>query len=114
MSVLHFFSSVRYRKPIVCIPALISRSYILDLSPGLSLIESLCAAGHDVYLIDWGIMSDEDAGLSLEAVVCEYIAKALDRVAAFSRAPAHDVIGLLHGRNARADGERGAQVDRGR
>ncbi|MBV8727744.1 MAG: alpha/beta fold hydrolase [Candidatus Eremiobacteraeota bacterium] len=80
MSVLHFFSGRRYRKPVVCIPALISRSYILDLSPGLSLIESLCANGHDVYLLDWGMMSDEDAGLSLQSVVCEYIARAVDRV----------------------------------
>src|ERR1700676_4447651 len=80
MSVLHFFSRRRHRKPVLCVPALISRSYILDLSPGLSLIEALCDAGHDVYLIDWGMMSDEDAALSLEDVVCEYITSAAARV----------------------------------
>ena len=97
MSVLHFFSAGSYRKPIVCIPALISRSYILDLSPGLSLIEALCNAGHDVYLIDWGVMSDEDAALSLEAVVCQYIGKALERVESFSRRQDLTLLGYCMG-----------------
>ncbi|MBV9737825.1 MAG: alpha/beta fold hydrolase [Candidatus Eremiobacteraeota bacterium] len=97
MSVLHFFSEARYRKPVICIPALISRSYILDLSPGLSLIESLCAAGHDVYLIDWGMMSDEDAGLSLQVVVRECIARAVKRVRRFSRAKRVTLLGYCMG-----------------
>jgi polyhydroxyalkanoate synthase len=97
MSVLHFFSHRRHRKPVLCIPALISRSYILDLSPGLSLIESLCAGGHDVYLIDWGMMSDEDAALSLEDVVCEYIASAIDRVRRVSESKALTLVGYCMG-----------------
>ncbi|MBV8363196.1 MAG: alpha/beta fold hydrolase [Candidatus Eremiobacteraeota bacterium] len=97
MSVLHFISRHAYSKPVVCIPALISRSYILDLSPGLSLVEALCNAGHDVYLVDWGLMSDEDAPLSLEAVVCEYIARALDRVESVSREPDVTLLGYCMG-----------------
>ena len=97
MSVLHFFSNHRYRKPVVCIPALISRSYILDLAPGLSLVEALCNAGHDVYLIDWGMMSDEDAGLSLESVVCEYIERALKRIEKFSGQKRMTLLGYCMG-----------------
>jgi len=97
MSVLHFFSERRHRKPIVCIPALISRSYILDLSPGLSLIESLCASGHDVYLIDWGVMSDEDAELSLETVICEYIARSVERIQRFCGSKRVTLLGYCMG-----------------
>ncbi|HVW35098.1 MAG TPA: alpha/beta fold hydrolase [Acidimicrobiia bacterium] len=39
--------------PIVFIPPEISRHYILDLSPGRSLIEYLVAQGHQVFTISW-------------------------------------------------------------
>lgn len=39
--------------PIVFIPPEISRHYILDLSPGRSLIEFLVAQGHHVFTISW-------------------------------------------------------------
>jgi polyhydroxyalkanoate synthase len=39
--------------PVVFIPPEISRHYILDLSPGRSLIEFLVAQGHHVFTISW-------------------------------------------------------------
>ncbi|MDQ6931645.1 MAG: alpha/beta fold hydrolase [Candidatus Eremiobacteraeota bacterium] len=80
MSVLHFHSKQRYAKPVILIPALISRSYVLDLYPGGSLIEFLRAAGYDVFLLDWGIPGDEDATLSLQEIVTSYIASAVARI----------------------------------
>lgn len=80
MSVLHFRSLRSYDKPVVLIPALIGRSYILDLYPGASLVEFLCAAGYDVFMLDWGIPGDEDATLSLGEIVTSYIARALERI----------------------------------
>lgn len=97
MSVLHFRSQRLHRKPVICIPALISRSYILDLSPGLSLVGALCDAGHDVYLVDWGMMSDEDAALSLQAIVCEYIAPAIKRVRRASASKDVTLVGYCMG-----------------
>ncbi|MDQ6826106.1 MAG: alpha/beta fold hydrolase [Candidatus Eremiobacteraeota bacterium] len=88
MSVLHFRSRRQYPKPIVLIPALISRSYILDLYEGGSFVEFLRTAGYDVYLIDWGVAGDEDARLSLQEIVTSYIPRALERVRGESPCPA--------------------------
>ncbi len=46
--------------PVVIVPSLINRNYIMDLLPGHSLLEQLKAAGLDVFIIDWG---DPDSGM---------------------------------------------------
>ena len=50
-----------YRVPIVLVMSLVSRSYILDLTKGQSLVEFLLRQGFDVYLIDWGVPRAEHA-----------------------------------------------------
>src|SRR5688500_8256905 len=53
--------------PYLMVPWLgISRPYILDLLPGHSMIEFLVQHGHDVYLLDWGVIAEEDRHLGLE------------------------------------------------
>src|ERR1700722_20306196 len=42
------------KTPIVLVPSLINRHYVLDLMPGKSFTEYLVARGHDVFTIDWG------------------------------------------------------------
>jgi polyhydroxyalkanoate synthase subunit PhaC len=49
-----------HRTPIVMVPSLINRHYVLDLMPGKSLVEWLVARGHDVLCLDWGAPADED------------------------------------------------------
>src|ERR1700720_3056993 len=44
----------RFPVPILLIYALINRPYILDLTPGNSLVEYLTNQGFDVYMLDWG------------------------------------------------------------
>src|SRR5262249_25379513 len=51
---LRFGNRPRFATPVLLVPSLINRWYILDLGPGRSLIEWLVAQGHDVYCIDWG------------------------------------------------------------
>ena len=46
---------VRYGPPVLIVHSLVSRSYILDLRPGNSLVEYLTAAGLDVFMLDWGV-----------------------------------------------------------
>ncbi len=46
--------------PVVIVPSLINRNYIMDLLPGHSLLEQLKASGLDVFIIDWG---EPDAGM---------------------------------------------------
>ena len=57
---------VRLRPPLLVVFSLVSRSYILDLSPGNSFVERLLAAGFDVYLLDWGVPDERDAHNTLE------------------------------------------------
>jgi polyhydroxyalkanoate synthase len=41
------------RAPVLVVASLINRYYVLDLLPGLSVIDKLNAAGHDVFVLDW-------------------------------------------------------------
>ncbi len=47
--------------PVLIIPSLINKSYIMDLLPGHSMIESMVNKGLDVFIIDWGT-PDESIG----------------------------------------------------
>ena len=70
-------SGTIFRTPIVMVPSLINRHYVLDLMPGKSLVEWLVARGHDVYMIDWGTPGDEDRYLTFDDVCDRYIRRAL-------------------------------------
>jgi polyhydroxyalkanoate synthase subunit PhaC len=70
----------QYRIPILIIPSLINRYYILDLMPDRSLINFLVQAGFNIYLLDWGRPSLEDANITFDAHISEYIHKAVEKV----------------------------------
>lgn len=55
--------------PLLLIPSMINRWYVLDLRPGASMAEAMVAHGIDTYLLDWGIPRDEDRYLSWELVL---------------------------------------------
>ena len=67
----------RWRPPVFIIHSLISRSYVLDLSPGNTFVGRLLEAGLDVFLIDWGAPDDRDADNSLETYVDYYLPQAV-------------------------------------
>ncbi len=71
---------VRHSPPLLIVFSLISRSYILDLTPGNSFVEQLLAAGFDVYLLDWGEPDERDAHNQLEDYVDDYVPAAVARV----------------------------------
>ncbi|MDQ3337315.1 MAG: alpha/beta fold hydrolase [Myxococcota bacterium] len=56
-------------RPILLVPSLINRWYVLDLRPGASLVEALAGAGFDVWLLDWGTPEAEDRYLDWDAVL---------------------------------------------
>ncbi len=74
----------RWRTPILLVPSLINRWYILDLRPGKSFAEYLVNAGHDVYVIDWGTPTAEDRFVSFDDVCQGYLGRAVRKVAAAS------------------------------
>jgi polyhydroxyalkanoate synthase len=57
---------VRFGPPVVIVHSLVSRSYVLDLYPGNSAIAFLLREGLDVFLLDWGVADEADAGSTLE------------------------------------------------
>ncbi len=67
--------------PYLMVPWLgISRSYVLDMLPGHSMIEYLVQQGHDLYLLDWGDIAEEDKDLGLEEVVLRILPRAIDEL----------------------------------
>jgi len=69
----------RARVPLLVVPSLINRWYVLDLRPGASLVEALVGAGFDVWCLDWGVPAAEDRYLDWEAVLAR-LARAARRV----------------------------------
>ncbi len=78
-------------KPILLVPSIINRWYVLDLRAGASLVEALVARGFDTWCLDWGAPGDEDRHLSWSDVI--------DRLARMVRAVRRHVgggpIGML-------------------
>lgn len=65
------------RTPVVLVPSLINRHYVLDLAPQQSMVEDLARRGHDLYVIDWGTPGPEDRFLSFDDVCDRSIGRAL-------------------------------------
>jgi polyhydroxyalkanoate synthase subunit PhaC len=72
---------VAYATPVLLVPSLINRHYVLDLQRGRSFAEFLVARGHDVYIIDWGTPGDEDRYLEFDEICDRYLGRAVRAVA---------------------------------
>src|SRR4051812_42800451 len=88
---------VRYGPPVVIVHSLVSRSYILDLLPGNSLVEHWVGAGLDVFMLDWGIPDGLDADNDLARYVDWYLPRALAAVRRETGADAVTLVGYCLG-----------------
>jgi polyhydroxyalkanoate synthase len=75
----------------------ISRPYVLDLMPGHSMVEFLLQRGYDVYMLDWGVMGEEEKHLGFEELVGTIIPRAIDRILETSNASQLTLNGLCLG-----------------
>lgn len=83
--------------PVLVVPSLVNRAYILDLTPGRSLVRDLARRGLAPFLVDWDAPGGAELGFGLDDYIAR-LARAADAVAALTgRKPA--VIGYCMGGN---------------
>jgi len=87
----------RRSPPLLIVFSLVTRSYVLDLRPGNSFVEHLLSAGFDVFMLDWGIPDERDAGNTLEDYADEYLPQAVDRVLEVADAEELNLLGYCFG-----------------
>ncbi|MFZ5480043.1 MAG: alpha/beta fold hydrolase [Myxococcota bacterium] len=85
------------RTPVVIVPSMINRAWIVDLEPGRSLVEGLAGNGHPVYLVDWGVPGPEDAGEDVGYALLELLHRSIDRICRHARAPRAHLFGYCMG-----------------
>jgi polyhydroxyalkanoate synthase len=95
---VRYHNDTRSRKPpLVIVPSIISRAYILDLRPGQSFIGRMLEAGIDVFLVDWGEAEAVDSTNTLETYADNYLPRAINAVLESSRSDEVDLLGYCFG-----------------
>src|SRR5262249_55049055 len=82
--------------PVLLVPSLINRWYILDLREGASLADALRRAGLDVFCLDWGAAEDGDRALGGDDLMAR-LARAVRAVKRWSGAPRGALVGYCMG-----------------
>lgn len=82
--------------PVLFVPSLINRAYILDLSQRRSLLRWLAEQGVNPWLIDWGEPGETERSYGLDDYVAGRLARAFDWLAARTGGPL-PVIGYCMG-----------------
>jgi polyhydroxyalkanoate synthase len=68
--------------PVLLVPSLVNRGYILDLMPERSFLRALAAAGLRPLLVDWDRPGAAERGWGLDAYVAGRLGRCLDHVVA--------------------------------
>ncbi len=88
---------VRFKTPVLLVPSLINRHYVLDLTPGQSMAESMVRLGHDVFIIDWGTPSREDRLTTFDTVCDKIIARSLRVASGYGQTGKSHLLGYCLG-----------------
>jgi polyhydroxyalkanoate synthase subunit PhaC len=68
--------------PLLVIPSLVNRSYILDLSHHRSFMRHLAKQGFRPFLMDWGAPGEAERNFSLSDYILDYLGEAMDAIGA--------------------------------
>jgi polyhydroxyalkanoate synthase subunit PhaC len=66
--------------PVLMVPSIINKSYILDLLPERSLVEYFVEKGLDVYFVDWGEESSINKLITFDDMICKRLNHFVDLV----------------------------------
>jgi polyhydroxyalkanoate synthase len=66
--------------PVLVVPSLVNRGYVLDLAPGRSLMRGLAAAGFRPFLVEWGFPGEAERRFTLTDYVAGRLEGALEAV----------------------------------
>lgn len=69
-----------YRVPVLLVMAPTNRGYILDLTPGQSLVEFLLRQGFDLFVVEWNDPRAKDKGIKLEDYTLDFLPDSIRRV----------------------------------
>jgi polyhydroxyalkanoate synthase len=99
LRVLHYHPVTKkvFPIPVLVVPAMINRHYVLDLKPGRSLVEYLLRLGIDVYMLDWGVPGSEDRILTWDHYITVYLHNVVQHVAKASKAKQVSLLGYCMG-----------------
>jgi polyhydroxyalkanoate synthase len=89
--------AVTHKTPILLVPSLINRHYVLDLLPGKSFAQWLVGRGWDVYCIDWGTPAPEDRYITFDDVCDGALGRAIRRTARAAGAKRTHLLGYCLG-----------------
>lgn len=85
------------KTPLLIVYALVNRPYMVDLQPDRSIVRNLLAAGHDVYLIDWGYPDPSDRLTTLDDYINGIVDGCVDVLRARSGRDAINLLGVCQG-----------------
>ncbi len=83
--------------PLLMVPAMINRYYVLDLKPGRSLVEYLLSRGIDVYMLDWGIPGHEDRAITWDHHISVYLHNVVQQVLNLAKVKRISLLGYCMG-----------------
>jgi polyhydroxyalkanoate synthase subunit PhaC len=84
------------RYPLLIVPPMINKFYLVDLAPGRSMVEYLVSQGHQVFAMSWRNPDARHADWDLDAYG-QAIIDALDATRAVTGAPKASICGLCSG-----------------
>ncbi|MEM7740637.1 MAG: alpha/beta fold hydrolase [Pseudomonadota bacterium] len=82
LNLYHYHSQADeiYRVPVLLVMATTNRGYVMDITPGGSLVEFLVKSGYDVFMIDWDAPRPEEKNLGLDDYTQDFIPSCIEQI----------------------------------
>ena len=87
----------RHAVPILIVPPLMVKPTIFDLRPAHSMVGFFLERGFDVYMIDFGVPKSEDAGITVDDYVIDFIPNAVRKIRERSKSRGVSLVGWSMG-----------------